>query len=352
MDKSKKITWGQLFVMIFISKAFFLMMSPVSNNDIQPSLYIWGQIISIPIMLVLLIPTIYLIRKSFDFSSNIILQKLTGLLYLIATLSIGINSLVNFQKFLVDTFFPFTSGTALMILLILGITYGIYLGLEPLARAGGIVMFFVLIGTGLISFSFIDKIDMAYFKPLADITTQNITTITLSSLIANQDFILILLLSAFTNSNNPKGLKTLLISSSGFYSLMIFFIITVLGGYINHAKYPLYSISSIANLAVIGRLDSVFMMLWVWIAFIRITLFILSADYALSLVIEEKKDRGKYIITGLILVISTIFTIYPDMGELFTKFTSSGIIFLICIVILPLLYITQLKFESNRKGKV
>ncbi len=323
------------------------------EEGIDYSLYIVGQILAVPLTLIMLIP-FYVISKREN--RDIILlagevgpvfSKITAGLYGMLCLVFTVSTICNFCDFVTSVFYPFSGNSMFIISLLLTACYGLYLGIEPLARTGGFIMAAVIISVAIILISLLGDINTAYYHGFASASTINLATVSYRGAVSNQELLLLLLMPTFVRGSKIKGAVIWTVLSALVYIIVIFYIITLLGNYTHLLKYPLYTLASMVDLAVPGRLDTLFMAIWVLVAFAKITLFLLLADYSFSYVIKKKSGMGKYFLAAVAAVVSIYLVSNEEISEILSEIMASGYIMLIFLVAIPLLFVVISKVKEG-----
>lgn len=125
------------------------------------------------------------------------------------------------------------------------------------------------------------------------------------------------------------------------------FTAAALGDYAKSQRFPFYTVTKIAEVSIFQRLDSLHVALWVFMALVRLSLFLEVAGKSLARMLPQK--ASKYTVgacAALAAVLSGILTEKPDVLEKLGDLFAGGLPALLLTVLLPLLLLL-----SCRKGR-
>ena len=324
-----KISWGQVLVLLFLSRVFTLMTyTPMFSEENSYAVYMTGVVISTAIQVLILLPIILLNKKYPDKSFMEIANSKSSFLgavfsagYLVFLISVGVNSVTHFERFLTSGFAHQTSAVSGgLVLIAIGI-YGAYRGLQGIARSGGIVFITLISVIFLIILTSYKAVDMLNFTPQADFYYGNLFTAVKDDLSRSGEIALIAPLMVYTKDLR-KGVYGFIAAKLVIVEVILFFIITVLGGYTELVEYPFYSLGSYSGGAV-ARLDAIYMVVWSLIAIINISLVI----FACSEILKSYYKRLKFteIITGVVIFLCTLPVFYKIVNQSIVNYKSKNI---------------------------
>ena len=131
------------------------------------------------------------------------------------------------------------------------------MGLEGLARAGGIIFVFFLISTFLIIGGTVGSVDLTNLHPALDSPAASAIRAGFSSVSRAAEMYLLILLFPKIKGNRVKCTVGLASITLVFNIATAFLAITVLGEYGNTQTYPYYTLASISDLSIFQRLRCV-----------------------------------------------------------------------------------------------
>lgn len=302
-----KISWGQTLVIFLLIKLFSVMTytrMPLENNSF--SVYMVAVAISTAVQCLLVIPVIMLNSKYQD-KSIIEIAALKGnfskyfvaAIYFIVILCVGISFVSKIYKF-VSSFVYNSSGLIILAVLVLVIAaiYAAFCGIQGIAR-GSAVIFVLFIAFYILQLlNSLKSIDMNNIAVSYDLKNGNLLDAILFDLYQSSELVLIPILMPYIK-NARKGIYGYICAKLISAELILFLAVTVLGGFVSLCNYPVYSLSGHTIKSTVERLDAFYMLLWVLISFVTISLIILSLKDILTCSFKNIKCGG--IICGAIL---------------------------------------------------
>lgn len=135
-----------------------------------------------------------------------------------------------------------------------------------------------------------------------------------------------------------------------FYELVAFFTVVIFGAYGKTILFPLYSLSGMARLSILDRTEAVHVIIWVFVAFVRISLFIIGGGKILSNIIKISFDKCVLITSVISLIIALpaakSFRILHEVRI----FMYTGVLFMVFAVIIPTIISIGVKLKGRCKN--
>ncbi|MEG1631462.1 MAG: Ger(x)C family spore germination protein [Hydrogenoanaerobacterium sp.] len=160
--------------------------------------------------------------------------------------------------------------------------YAAFLGLEPIARMGSAIFAAFLAFTLFVSFAILPKAQFFYIKaPFLD-GVMPFLRLVLSFCVVNFDVILWLLLAKNVKGSVTKSFIIWAVAGSLLLSYLVVLLAVGLGDYAGTQEFPFYSLAAFAEISVFQRSDSLHLVLWSFMAFLKIGVYLYFAAYCLG----------------------------------------------------------------------
>ena len=356
-----KIGWGQLLMLLLLGRIFTLMTYvPYALDGYSMSAQMIGIIISTVIQVGFILPIIFINKNTpsknipeIAKEKNIILGVVITVLYLIIILVAGVFAVCNFEEFISNVFFPFSSKIIGIITLVGVCIYAAYLGIEGIARFGAIVLaVFTLMLIYLLMSSF-GQADLMNYQPNFMVTSDGVLKAAVDDLSKCSELFVIGLLMKYIKNNNDfrKSVFSFFAGKIVILEVISFLIITILGNYARFVEYPFFSLNNYSNVYLIERLDAVYLIVWTLTAVLNVSVIIfLSGELFKNMF---PKGKGLNLISGVIIVGGSLPVILGSgmVNEIYKKMLGVlSLVILILIIPLFLYLITRKRGGSNDKS--
>ena len=333
MTKTNKITAGQLFCMLFISRM-------VVNVTYSPYMAASGEMLdqvvsaclSIVFMTLIAIP-IYVLHKRRP-SDTLVDQAcaLTGrFLGALITVFYGLYflficgyNLSFYSAFVSSVMAPKFSLLLLASAVLLTACYGAFRGVEALARASGIIIVIVVACLVFFITALLFKLDPLNYTPLLYDGTDKMW-IGVEQMIGRSSCIVFLgLLLPFTRGKVKKGFFTWLFSTNLTMIILILVIVGALGDFIRTQIYPIYAAASVAELGIFKRVDALFFAVWTTCLFIKVSLGLYLFSLCVKKFFGQKAAKFSIFIGAAAVFAYSLWTVYHENVTFFI-YQMSGI---------------------------
>jgi hypothetical protein len=226
--------------------------------------------------------------------------------------------------------------------------YGASKGLEGLARASAIVLFFISVALAFLGFSLFKIVDFTNFKPFFYANGQKTMMSGITFLISRSSCIpAVAMLLPKTRGNLKSGI---LAWNASFYGLMaasIFLTVGTLGDFAATRFFPVYSMTSIAKIGSLENLDALYLGLWTSAIFMKISLFMNLSSECIRKTFGRKSNKIIIFCIGAALIFTNKFVKISNV--------SSGIFetnFLLMFTLLTAIVIPILLIIVKRSQKI
>lgn len=336
-----KINCSQLTTSLLLSSAFMLMClsTPVGIE------YMAGTAISFAIQFLLCIPIIILYKKGFSLSaycdSGHYFIPCLFVLYFILRGGMSFILVWNGSE---ELSLPFSAPLITAVLIGVVCFYAASLGLSAFVRASTIVSGILAVTIAVLIIGAFQRMDKMELSQSTDIT---VVRSIIQNLSLADTLPVFFVLMNFTNNNNKKPYKSLIFLPTGLvlWEIVLFLCITVLGSLLPTAKYPFFLLTSVSQPFSSQRADSLYLILFVLLCILRITLFTVLSAHLLGMIFPKLKFRS---VITLLLMIGTaiLFGMISYTGSIFSIIS----IFILSFVI-PIIFCVRLKKHNSWKEK-
>ena len=345
-NSSAKISWLEAVSILTVSQIFSTVAySAQSQNGLNATSSMVAFLIGTILNFLVIVPFVILNAKRQKRSllehSNSCLGKFT---FVVAAaifavfIAVSVNTVVLFQKFLSKTVYQGSSNFIIIFLLVLAASYGACLGIEALGRVANIIFFMVSVSILLILVSVIKDINLLNFGGLQLSDTKNILSATLKGVVSNTGLLVAFMLVPDVNKNRFKGFCLWNLFSLIIVEIIVATVSGVLGTYAVDKDFPYYTTATVGEFTVIKRLDILYLCVWVFVAFVKTTLYLLFSKRVLDTILHKSAKRYSLVICSVIvLILSYTASVKEEFNSAIKLLTSSGWIFTTLIIALPII---------------
>lgn len=353
-----KISGGQAVLLLFLSRAFnVLNYVPLFNKSIEGTAMLYGTLIAFLLSLVLFVPPILLFKRfNGENIIDLLFKKCRPLGYVFSfvifacTLLSLIGTVGGFEFFMTNAVYLDALIGVISVTMVISCLISSFQGLEGIARAAVIVFAFFLVGTVFIFIAAVPSIELLNIRPVISEPVKSAFSYAFGLISKSHEFILLILLFPNIKGSVAKASVKFLTLSFGFIALANFLIISVLGDFFKSQTFPYYSLTSVIEVSVLQRLDSIHMTLWVFVSFIRITLFIIFSDIYLKNIIPKKlaKFSMPFIFTTALSVAILALNKPSIADEISPQFP---IIITVFLFVLPIILLVFCRNKGGAEGE-
>ena len=354
MERKNIITAPQLFSLLLLSS---IIIGITYNLPMAKSNNMWDHVISaiiaffVNIVFIFPIYKLYKLNPIMNIADNCAVNlKKIGIFFLIIYalyyLFACCYTLSLFNIFVRDVVNPDISLFMLSLCVILAASYAACKGIEGIARACTIILFIICVSIVFIIFTLLPQIDKMNYSPLLlngvdDTINGSLYLLSLSFYIP-----LAVVIMPFAKGNLKR---TLFIANAIIYILFIFVVIIVtgaLGDYLKIQSFPIYTATSVAEIGVFKRLDSIYLGIFTSGLFITVSLFLFAFFLVMKRIFGEEKSKI-IIISGdvLVLVISLILPKFKEVSYFFYDTNFIFIFTLLTAFVIPMIILIKHKLQ-------
>lgn len=315
---SGNITGKQAVILLFLSRVFALLdYSPSFEESVSGQTLLWGNVVALGIQLLALLPGLLLYHR-FEGQNFLVVAYnhwrplgfiCAGYLFLLVGLS-AMASLVGFEYFLSNIIYPNASAVSIILTMGIACIYCSTLGLEGIGRAGTVLFAFFLVALATVFFATYHSIDLLNLHPIQRNPVAAVITNALSNTSRTHELYLLLLILPKIKGKKYKPCLWMPILWFVMAQASGFLITTVLGDYGLVQTFPYYAVTAIAETRILQRFDSFHMVLWVFSAFVNLTIRFIVLRSLSSFLFPPKARTPVFWSAGAAVILLSIFTSY------------------------------------------
>lgn len=363
MNNRGMITAGQLFVLLFISRAIVTVTySPELSAGDDMWNHLMSALISFPLTLLMLAPVLLLRKQNAAMSvleySEDIFKRFSVIIilfyaaYFILVCGYGISLYNKFILLGVNGEIPIFAVSAAVII---ASCYGAFKGIEAMARASGMILVGLLATVLILIFALTPSVEPENYRSILSISGESVYNGTVLMISRMSCIPALAVLYPIVKGNVTRG--GVLWSSFIFITIMIFIILITgsLGDYLKYSLFPVYQAAKAVNIGFLQRLDALFIGLWTAGLFCRLSLFLYLFSLCIGKIFGKRSSRLAIALGGAAVLIFGMLT--SDMGFGSFIFNSSFWLWLTmtAAVIIPsvllILYKIKSACKSNKKRR-
>ena len=349
-------TVQQIVTVLVLSRLYTLLTFTTNDSSLITS--IAGIFTSIPFQLLLLLPGILILRKSNDQHLLDYTKEQSKLLFYffaiflsLSFLFVSLYTMTTFEDFLTTTLYPRHNSQSLTIAMLICVWIAVYYGFNSLLRMSQISSFFIGIVTVII-LGFALKDGSSYnLKPVIENPIQDLALLTFYTCIRDIELLPLFYLMFTQKQHFKKALCKYFTTTSVFMTVLLGITLYVLGDYVLYQMYPLYTLTSFINASIFQRLDSFYAVIWVIIAFIRISFYLILGIDALKRIIPNNYHKFLVPVTIFVILISAFIkdNLYSiRINAIY--FIILTVLIIISLTIFPLIILIT-SYVKNRRTK-
>lgn len=347
MEQKKIIGWGQLLLLLFMSRVFTLMtFVPLIAEGRSLAVRLFAAAISTAIQAMILIPTVLLSRGVTEaaMEKNRAWGIFVSLLYFVFFLFYTVNSLLHFQNFLNARFFPSAESSLWIGALLIVCVYCGCLGIEALGRSASLLFWLFAISLIIMGISSAGDFDAANLS-LSMNYSDDLFSAVMDDLARNGEICAAVFLAKHVEKKLRCGIYGLLAAKLAAVTVVSVLIAAVLGDFASLTDHPFLTVGTFGGTGFIQRGDSLYLVVWTVTAVINIALFLHISGGLIEEIFPKAKFRT---------LISAVLAFGVSLFFTMTGRSFSGIYGTICsgyAVILLAGIIPLIVLIARRKGE-
>ncbi len=323
MNKKHAILSGQLFCMFFVSH---LIQTITNSPGLQTRENMQNIILGAPLALaaaalgaapLLLLnakyPTLSVLDLTY-YHMGKYAGAVASVLYAVFFLYAPSLAVARYNLYIQTTMLPQASVLLLSAAVAVTACYGAFMGIEALARASGLIFAAVLISLIFIFSALTPELDMRNFGPFGQQGTAAVAEEALTIVSGLMEIaVLAIILPLVKGKRVKRGFFLWIAGEVVTVALVAFFVVGVLGTYTGMQMFPFYTVSTVAQVGSLQRLDALYAAIWTAGLYVKVALFLIALSLCLKRMKSERAARtGLVIGAGIILVVSVILSNHPE----------------------------------------
>lgn len=327
-----KLRSGQLFALLLVSAAFSILCQ-TSAYTIEGIL---GAAIAAAVQILFCLPMLLLYRRGFSFSAYARKHWLLPLCFVVYALIRGGISFVQLQGTASELSLPISGKFVAAALIALVCLYTASLGIHALARSSTLI-FGILLAT--MAVMLLGAIPKAEPQNLSLSLEDTIWNGFLRSMRNADELPLLFLLLDFTKSKQTRSIFQIFAGKFLLVTYLSLLGMAVLGNRMAQAEHPFFAVISVSQPLSTQRADALYLLVFVMLCVLRITLFTVLAAHLLKLTFPKLRYASS-ICLGLMLCIAWAAS----------KISVSSVWHIIVLCILVLLIPMGFLLAQKRRG--
>lgn len=296
MEKNK-ISMAQMALMLFLSRAFsVLTYFPGMTKPVSGTAFLYGTIIGYALSFLLFIPLFCLNKwkpeHSVVMDAKFLFPRggtVIGGVYFLFLVLLGANTLAHFQFFMVNAVFMQASLWVILIPMMAVAVYAAYVGIEGIARSSFLIFIGFLLAFLLIFFSSFSEIELTNLKPIEGSFIEEVSRAAYGVLSRSVEILLAYLILPYLKKGKLwKGAAGFTLLSVVIFESIAFIILSALGEFSYTQTFPFFALASMSEISIFQRLDALYMAIWVFTAFIRLSLLLFLGTDVLKQILPPK----------------------------------------------------------------
>ena len=355
MIRLPKISAPQLFVMLLISRMFSIFTYKPLRFNIGFGTATAAILVSAVINILIFVPALMITerfkgRNIID-SAGLIHHngaKIYSFLILITCIFLSTETLSQFEIFMASTIYITWAPIFFIVPTILVCAYLCRLGIESLARLSTYVFSGLIISVVAIFIAAMEKVNTVWIEPAAFDNIKGFWEYVADNVFHTTEIIPFLFLVSNTKGNLKKGIVFFSFFVAMLFEAVSFLVILTLGNYRETVLFPFYTVSAMGQTTLSERFNAAFITLWVFMAVIKICVYLFVSAKALRRIKSFKNDTIPLIINSVIIVIAALFVTEQIS---YVNVMYSIIVTGIPVVLLGVAYPIILLFSSRSKER-
>lgn len=339
MEKTTKISAGQAFVLLFMSRVMYMMLFKTSRFD-SGTPYMLTQLLATMVECLAVLPVVALFNteKQLGINENKMFTKLENGLFCIYFLFISVSELVRFAAFIHQGFSEVLKPWAVVLIISAVSCYCALGGIESLARVGTVVLWIFLGFFLLLQVINDGKPDFLNVTPVTVNDLPTMLDYCIDTLSSNWWLPLLVSIRPYLRKGIGRAAFGFLLAKFIMVEVLILLVTLILWRFFAAANYPMLALGSYARTEFIQHFGAINMLVW------SLNCILVNGVYLFT------SARGKKFFIPVFAAVSALAAIICHNYAL--PFDSSPIIAVKLIgivllgIILPLIRLTVLKIRS------
>lgn len=315
MIKLPKITSNQLLIMLITSRMFSMFAYKPQRYNVGTLSAALAIAVSVLVNIAVFLPALFLLRRfprrNISDIGYLKWGKWAGI-YSIVLMLIGlflsVECLTQFEIFMSSTIY-LNAAPIFFVLPMTAVSFFICrLGIEALARMSNFVFGGLVLAIIVISLSALPKIDLIWIEPLRSSSSMGFWELVADNVAHTTEVLPFMIFASYTKGKTPKGAVLFAVIVGLLFEITSFVSRTTLGNYRETVLFPFYTVASFAENTLTERFNAAFIVLWVFMAVIKLCVYLLFAGKCLRNLFRFRSDTLPLLFCACAVVGLTLIT--------------------------------------------
>ncbi len=303
MEKTSKISSGQMFVVLFLARVMYMMLFKAARFD-SGTPYMLTQLLTTLLECLAVLPAIMLFNaeRSLKINENAAFSKAENALFGGYFLFISVSTLVRFAQFIHQGFSEVLKPWTVIFAISFAACYLAMGGIESLARVGTVVLWVFLALFLVLAVINDGQPDMLNLVPVTKDDLPTMVSYAVDELSSNWWLPMLVSLRPYLRKGMGKAAYGYLAAKFVMVELLILLITLVLWRYLAVASYPMLALGSYAKTEFIQHFGAINMLVWSLNCILVNGVYLFIASKSLV-----KKRRTAVLLAALVAIAATVF---------------------------------------------
>jgi len=355
--KLPKISVSQLFILLIISRMFSIFTYKPTDYNLSAAAAALAVFLSVIINILVFLPTLSLLKKYKDRNLSDIAQmnlkgagKLFSASVILICLFLCVECVTQFEMFMTSTIYMTASPLFFIIPMLIVCVYICRLGIEAMARMSGFIFGALIFTILAILVAVSPEINTVWVQRAGANEGAAFFKFILENVCSTTEIIPFMILVSNTKGNVKRGVVSFCVVIGVFFQLISFLTFAVLGNYKETVMFPFYTVAAMAESTLTERFNSAYTTLWVFMAVIRLCVYLLVAAKEIRNFYLFKNDTIPLIFSAACVLVFSIFTTQKiTYANIMYYFLLTGIPILLVAIVFPIIIFLA---HKKKKGEI
>ncbi len=351
MIKKAKISASQLCIMLVVSRLYSIFTYKPQSYDLGVVSSAICILISAVITFLIFAPALLVIQKRSDTSVSDLAYMRYGKLARVysATLFavcifLAVETLTQFEFFMSSTLYLTSMPIFFLLPILAAAVFICHKGVETIARLSGFVFLGLIASLVLISLLALGNFESVWLGNMANDSIKEMGRLIADNVFHGSEAVIFLVLCENVKTNAKKSAFWFVIVSTILLELVSAVTILSLGDYRKTILFPFYTVSAMSENSLTDRFGLVFITLWIFMAAIRLSLYLFVAAKSLEQLFTINKKGVSVIVSAVIILAVSLFTTDRIVSvEIMYRIILTGIPLILVAVLFPILVLLKQK---------
>ncbi len=355
MTPKAEITPVQFYTILFLSRIFALVTYVMSlRTQLSSTDRVIMTLFTGVFLVLTAIPTAIFIRQ--DNTQSVIMRagklshvfsRIICIFYLVEAVYFGVITSVRFGIFTGSVMFPDTNIVFFIFMMLAFSAFTAFKGIEAVGRSSFVILFPVLFSLLFVFATQSEDFDLLNLTPAFTSGTKDILSTALFSASRTGELAFVTLMPPFVRKQKSRHIFMFIFAITAVMFISELVMSAVLGNYGSTQLFGMYSLSVLADLGFIERLDALFTCVWLLCAGVKISITLFLCSSILS-AFTGRNRRVLYIAVSAVLIFAGSLPLAGNLISLTWLINApvTQILYLTGVVVIP---VTVMIWEGVKK---